>query len=128
VDLTGEWIVTEISGEPTVGERPPTIGFDPAESRVAGHGSINRFFGGYEFEGDQITFAALGSTLMAGPQELMDQEHRFLRTLQGTMTVALDGDDVVLSGPEGSVRLSRPAGGAEGDGGLGVDREGELLE
>lgn len=128
MDLTGEWTVTEISGDPTVGERPPTIGFDPAESRVAGHGSINRFFGGYELEGDQITFAALGSTLMAGPEELMDQEHRFLRTLQGTMTVTVDGDDVVLSGPEGSVRLRRSAGGAESERGLGVDREGELLE
>lgn len=128
MDLTGEWTVTEISGEPTAGDRQPTIGFDPAESRVAGHGSINRFFGGYELDGDQITFAALGSTLMAGPQELMDQEHRFLRILQGTMTVAADGDEVVLSGPEGSVRLRRPAGGTEGDGGLGVDREGEILE
>ncbi|KXU36148.1 hypothetical protein AXE65_05725 [Ventosimonas gracilis] len=51
------------------------------EGRAYGDGGCNRWLSSYELHGEQLTFTAPSSTLMACPGALMEQEQRFLHML-----------------------------------------------
>jgi heat shock protein HslJ len=111
-DLVGrEWVVLEIDGDVVSAPHPPTITFGD-DGRAFGTGGVNRWFGAFELAGDQLRIGPAGSTLMAGPPELMEQEQRFLRRLEGTHSVTVDGREVVLERDGTALRL-RPADGQE---------------
>jgi copper homeostasis protein (lipoprotein) len=64
------WKLTRLGDQPVqVGEqqREPHLVFHSEEGRVAGTGGCNRLSGGYEIEGDSITFGLMASTMMACP-------------------------------------------------------------
>lgn len=91
--------VVEIGGRPTLEAPSAELTFG-GDGRVTGRATINRVFGPYEIVGDQITFGTLGSTMMAGLPDAMDQEHRLLQTLAGPLTIdagAADGRVTLLS-------------------------------
>jgi heat shock protein HslJ len=77
------------------------------DGKVNGMATINRFFGGFGFEdNDKITWSPhFGSTKMAGPQNLMEQESRFLNALPLTDSVFLESEILWLESSEGSVVL-----------------------
>jgi heat shock protein HslJ len=82
---TGEWVLVELAGTPFAasGERrPPTIVFDTAKMSVSGFSGVNRFFGGYERDGEKLKFGPLAGTRMAGPPEDMKTETAFLGALE----------------------------------------------
>ncbi len=57
--------------------------FDSAKGQVAGSAGVNSYFGGYEVKGSKLSIPGpVGSTKMAGPQPVMDQETEFLKLLQ----------------------------------------------
>ena len=58
-----------------------TLSF-PEAGKVAGNGSCNRFFGSSEINGDAIKLSAMGSTRMACPEAIMNQESKYLEALQ----------------------------------------------
>ncbi len=77
--------------------------FDIEEQKVSGNSSCNRFFGSYKVDGNDISFAPLGSTMMACPQELMDQESKFLKLLQSAKSFSIDEKVLKIQGIDGGL-------------------------
>ena len=75
-----------------------------ADGNVTGFSGCNRFRGTYRLDGEALEFSALGSTMMACPDEAMATERDVLRRLaeaRGMVTepgllVCIDADGVVL--------------------------------
>lgn len=105
-DLTGrEFDILEVHGVPVLESSSPDIAFG-ADGRVSGRATVNRLMGQYSLEGDTLRFGALATTMMAGPQEHMDQEQRVLSALSGPLRVEADDDgDVRLVSDAGTVLL-----------------------
>ena len=75
-----EWFLAELDGHPAE-HGQATLTF-PDGGKVAGNGSCNRFFGSAEINGESIKFSAMGSTRMACPEAVMNQEAKYLQALQ----------------------------------------------
>lgn len=96
-----EWLVTQIEGQPGIGEAFLQFGSD---GRLAGHTGVNHLSGSYEAARNELTFGPLISTRMAGPPELMEQEARLARALEKvngsrrervTLTLLADGQPLM---------------------------------
>lgn len=75
-----EWLLEDLAGTGVLDNIHATLAF-PETGKVAGNGSCNRFFGTAQSSADSITFGPLGSTRMACPPAVMDQETRYLKAL-----------------------------------------------
>jgi heat shock protein HslJ len=75
------WRLRSLGGTPVLDSVEASIKFSNAV-RVAGKGSCNHFFGTVKIAGDTISFARLGSTRMACPEPVMNQESNFLKALE----------------------------------------------
>lgn len=105
----GNWIVTDIGGEATLDETPPTLLFD-AGGRVAGTAGCNRWFAGFELTGEGLSFGQAGTTMMACPDPLAEQERRFLDALGQAFRHDFEDDGtLVLYGPDGPLLRARRA-------------------
>jgi len=81
------WALLELNGKTitvTVNDKAPYLELNSKKASAYGFGGCNRFFGSYETSGQSLTLGALGSTRMACP-EGMDQEQE-LFTVLGTVT------------------------------------------
>jgi heat shock protein HslJ len=79
--LTGaEWEIEALAGKPPVADSRMTIQFLEG-NRVAGHGSCNRYMGGFELTGEGLGFTQMAGTLMACEDPIGQQETRFLSML-----------------------------------------------
>jgi heat shock protein HslJ len=76
-----EWKLEELGGTGVIESVQATLSF-PEAGKVTGNGSCNRFFGTAQISKDSIKFSPLGSTRMACPEELMNQETKYLGALQ----------------------------------------------
>ncbi|MDD9303833.1 MAG: META domain-containing protein [Desulfobacter sp.] len=81
-----QWVLRQmIENGKTVdlkGEEPAFVQFQ-LDGKLSGFASVNRFFGQLDIdEKGRLEFSKFGSTRMAGPEELMDQEDRFLEIFQ----------------------------------------------
>lgn len=89
------------------------------DGQANGTGGCNRYFGSFETgEDGALSFGPLGSTRMACPTEVMDQETAFFRALEGTSRYETDGDRLTLLSEDDTgvltfVNLPSPAGHAE---------------
>ena len=91
--LDTRWKLIEIDGEavtPPEGGREADLVLESTDFRVRGFSGCNGFFGQYELDGQELTFSALGSTMMACP-EGMDHEQAFLAALGQTDRAEIDG-------------------------------------
>jgi len=80
-NLSGtEWQLEDLGGV-AADHGKATLSF-PEAGKVAGNGSCNRFFGSSEINGDAIKLSAMGSTRMACPEAIMNQESKYLEALQ----------------------------------------------
>ena len=87
------WKLLELDGEPVItheGMREAHVILASSESRAHGFAGCNNFFGGYQIDGDTLTFSAMGSTMMACPQG-MDTEQAFLSALGKTTRFTISG-------------------------------------
>ncbi len=106
--MTGEnlvgssWEVLSIGGDPTLEAGRPDMTFLD-DGAVAGKASINRYRAAVTLDDDTIEFGMAITTMMAGPQELMDQEQQFLGVLTGRHFWQWDGDELIIG--EGSSTL-----------------------
>ena len=82
--------VAEIDGVPVLDGPVADLTFGD-DGRVTGCATVNRLFGPYSLDGDELTAGPLAGTMMAGPPEAMDQEQRLHRALSGPLTVVVDG-------------------------------------
>ena len=69
---------------------------------VGGTSGCNSFFGSYTLDGDLISIEQIGSTLMACPDPLMQQEQDFLAALSAAAGYAIDGETLQLLDAAGS--------------------------
>lgn len=83
-DLQGPtWRLAAIGWDDPVGQEPGSvIRFDG--DRVTGNGGCNGYFGTVSSDAPgRLRFSAMGTTMMACPDPVMDLERRYLRTLAG---------------------------------------------
>ena len=71
-----------------------TLSFD--ENRINGNSGVNDYFGNYEITNDDIKFASLGSTRMAGPENLMKIESEFLELLRNSKKIKLSNQKTLV--------------------------------
>ena len=82
INLVGtEWLLEDLAGSGVIDKVQATLAF-PEAGKLAGNGSCNRFFGLAEISGEIIKLRPLGSTQMACPQAVMNQEAKYLKALQ----------------------------------------------
>lgn len=98
VPLTGvKWVALTIDGKKlqlkeTTNE--VSIQFNEAEKRVNGLAGCNRFFGGYEVDGNKLKFSHMGATRMACPD--MDIEQVFFKVLEDTDSYSIKDNKLSL--------------------------------
>jgi heat shock protein HslJ len=101
------WTVVELDGAPVIDERAPTLAFDLEEARVAGFAGVNRLMGSFSLDEEGLRFGPLATTLMAGPEDAMQRERRFLDVLDRVTGYLLEGRSLALvAGDEVVVRLA----------------------
>jgi heat shock protein HslJ len=88
------WRLRSLGGTPVLDSVEASIKFSQAV-RVAGKGSCNHFFGTMKIAGDTISIARLGSTRMACPEAVMNQESKFLKALENAERFGVE--DTTLS-------------------------------
>jgi heat shock protein HslJ len=83
-------------------------------NRIAGRGPINLFFGGYHLADDgRLHWAGagdasgprFGSTMMAGPEDLMNLENKFFQALGDVSRLEIRGTAIVLENAENSTTM-----------------------
>jgi heat shock protein HslJ len=85
----------------------PFIKFEN-DGKVSGFASINRFFGSIKIDnqGRVKWTAPFGSTRMAGPPELMEQENSFLNALQKTESFSIERIYLYIQTSDGQTELT----------------------
>lgn len=77
-----------------------TLGFDAQEPRFYGK-ALNNYMGSYKQEGEEIIFSQVATTMMAGPQEMMQAESDYLAALPKVNSFKLDGKKLILKTSDG---------------------------
>ncbi|MBL8550254.1 MAG: META domain-containing protein [Hyphomonadaceae bacterium] len=92
------WRLETLDGAPPVDGSSPTLAFG-TDGRVSGTTGCNRYFGAYSAE---TGFGQMGSTRMACPGPLMQQERTFFDIFRGASNVMIDSDNLlVVTGTDG---------------------------
>ncbi len=75
--------------------------------RVAGSSGCNRLVGGFTLTGEGLQFGAMGSTMMACPDPLMEQERRMLDALEQVtrFDISEDGALQLIGGDQDAVLI-----------------------
>ncbi|MFU8777300.1 MAG: META domain-containing protein [Roseovarius sp.] len=100
------WQVTALGDAPLIEPERLTLNFI-TPGRVAGSTGCNRLVGGYTLTGEGLQFGAIGSTMMACPDPLMDQERHMLDALEQVtrFDFAEDGALHLIGGASDSVLI-----------------------
>ena len=72
-----------------------TINFE--KDRVYGFSGVNRYFGTFTADKDQIKIGNLGSTLMMGDIKDMEMESQYLKSLSQVNKIIIEGNTVTLT-------------------------------
>jgi heat shock protein HslJ len=73
------------------------------DGTLSGNASVNTYRTGYATSGETMTIdAAVATTKMAGPDDLMQQEAAYLTALPQSATYSIEGDDLWLRDAEGA--------------------------
>ena len=104
----GSFTIAALNGEPVAAKddaQVPTMEFLATDQRVAGTSGINRYAGGFTWQGEQLTFGQLLSTMMAGSEPAMQREQAFLKVLSVPLTVTKVDQGFQLAGTMGKLVL-----------------------
>lgn len=102
-----EWVIEDIAGGAVIDNTQATLQFLP-EGRLAGSATCNRIIGSYAREGTQLTIKPAGTTMMACPEALMNQERRLLNLLPTIESYRIDGTGtLVLTTAAGTTIVAR---------------------
>jgi heat shock protein HslJ len=110
-NLSGsEWLLEDLDGTGVIDNAQATLSF-PEKGKIAGKGSCNRFFGTADISGDHLKFGALGSTRMACPEAIMNQESKYLAALQASQRFEWKDPYLLIyyTGSEKPLRFTRTA-------------------
>jgi heat shock protein HslJ len=93
-----EWILEDLNGTGVIDNLQTTIMFEAGGDRINGNGGCNRYFSNIDFDEEgatatsqAVSLGMVGSTMMACPEALMDQEGRYFQALQTAQRIELDG-------------------------------------
>jgi heat shock protein HslJ len=102
-DLTGKvWALTELMGKLPVAGTGISAQFT-ADGKVSGSAGCNRYTGTYTVSGNRITFSSsMALTMMMCEPAIMEQESAYLKALGEAKTFAIKGDQLILSGGDGT--------------------------
>jgi putative lipoprotein len=98
------WIAEDIDGGGVADRVRSTLGFE-RDGRIFGNGACNRYFGTVKLTGDRLQLTPVGSTRMACPPAVMDQETRFLAALAATVSFRSEDGKLVLLDQAGTTRV-----------------------
>jgi heat shock protein HslJ len=97
--LSGSWRLANMtagnSPMPMLPSEELTLEF--ADGRVAGSGGCNRFMGGYETTGQNLSIGPLASTFKACEEPIMSQEMNYLQALQGAQRYELNDQGLTIT-------------------------------
>jgi heat shock protein HslJ len=104
-DVLGDWeLVSGLSHPPGV-----TATLVVEDAQLTGTSFCNHYSGSYTLGGEAPTVDGLGGTDMACDPDVMAAETAYLTALGAADRMARDGEDLVLTGPDLSLRFSRQA-------------------
>lgn len=106
------WQVTTFAGQNPLADHPITFEFD-TEGNIGGSGSCNRFGGTCTVEGNTMKIGPLRSTRRACEPDVMRQEQQFLALLGAVTAWSMDGEELVLTAPDGEIKAQRQSASAE---------------
>ncbi|WP_064014246.1 META domain-containing protein [Deinococcus puniceus] len=116
--LDGTWFVTRLVAGGRQVALPAQASFtfapDATGFALSGTAGCNRAVGRVTTSGMAVTFGPLATTRMMCDAPRMAQERAILQALSGTLSAKFSSSSLVLSGPAGTVTLSRTAGAATG--------------
>lgn len=98
--LDTKWKLSEM-GQTKLPEKEITISFD--KNKVNGNSGVNNYFGSYEIKNNSIKIGPVGSTRMAGPENLMKIEFEYLKLLQDSKTIEFNNNLLILTTSDGKV-------------------------
>jgi heat shock protein HslJ len=98
-----EFLSTDLSGRDLVAGSTIRLNFDADSLGV--HAGCNSMGGGWSLDGNALVVGAMFSTEMACDQPLMDQDSWLSEFLQSRPTLALDGDELTLTGTSETLTL-----------------------
>ena len=78
--LGQEWVIEDIVGGGVIDNIHATLQF-LSDGSLAGSATCNRIVGSYAMDGGRLTIARVGTTMMACPEALMNQERKLLDLL-----------------------------------------------
>ena len=105
--LGREWVIEDIAGTGVIDRSHATLQF-LADGRLAGSATCNRILGSYESQGKQLSIKQVGTTMMACPEALMNQERKLLELLPTVQSYSIDGTGaLVLRTKTGATILAR---------------------
>lgn len=77
----------------------------PEEDKLTARAGCNHLFGEVSFEGDRMKVSGMGGTDMGCERPRMDQDQWLTGFLQAGPKIALNGDELVLSGDNAVIKL-----------------------
>ena len=104
------WVLTSVDGSSPVDSTRVTMEFKPVtpeQGRISGLGPCNRYFGGYKVEGKKnLSFTPMGSTMMACPTDMMQEEKDYLANFEKVNQMSLNKNMLVLKDSNGQVSMT----------------------
>ncbi len=101
------WRIEAMSGAPVAAvenrREAHLVLLDPPEMRFRATVGCNQLIGGYERDGDSLTFGAAAMTRMACPPPLDTLERQLSEVLEATRRIRLEGERLDLLGDDGAV-------------------------
>ena len=108
-----EWVIEDIAGGGIIDNSHTTLQF-LSDGKVAGSTGCNRLMGSYEINGKQLTIQPGGTTMMACPTALMNQERKLLDLLPTIRRFRVDATGaLILQSDKGVTVLARRNGKAK---------------
>jgi heat shock protein HslJ len=115
--LDGQWQLQAGTNQgqpvPIVAGSRITLNVDGTQ--IGGSAACNTYGGTIQVGGSSVVISALSMTEMACQEDLMASEAAYLAALPRVTTVALNGNSLVLSGPQVELRYARVAPVADAD-------------
>jgi heat shock protein HslJ len=92
------WILKSYESKGATTKAPAGVTIDALfeGGKVGGSSGVNTYSGSYELSGSSLSVGKLASTMMAGPQDLMEAEQAYLAALQKTSSYSSTGESLTL--------------------------------
>ena len=89
------WRLEDLGGIGVIDNAEVTLEFSES-GKAAGHGTCNRYFATVAVTGDAIRFSGIGSTRMACPEALANQESNYLKALESAESFVIEGTSLAI--------------------------------